>query len=468
MMKRFASNAAPKDLQLLDPMFDFLDRISDLSARTATFEDWLSGYMAEVCNYTDWKIGHAWAPCPDTPDELKSLEIWHILPGIKADSFKAKTESLRFKSGVGLPGRVHQKARLDWIQDVNLDDNYPRKPFAKEAGLMGGYGCPVIVQGKVAAVIEFYDNKPANPDPSLVRLLEYLGSQVAPVLERSERAHQRNELATDLETKVSNSVKAISQAALSMKEAAETASNLSSQAQTKSDTSAQASTQSSNQIQLVTTASADLLQAIRSIEVELGGTRATVSTASDRILAANSTFESLKEGAKEIEDVVNIINKIADKTKLLSLNATIEASRAGERGAGFAVVASEVKELAAQTEKSTNHIAQRVREIQNFTSEAIGEFQAITDIISKIDELTNTISDAMGEQQRTGNLISENASTAENQSMSACQAVQDVTEQLVTIDSSSRYVFQTATEFVERMQDLQVEVGGFVDEIRKG
>ena len=65
---------------------------------------------------------------------------------------------------------------------------------------------------------------------------------------------------------------------------------------------------------------------------------------------------SLAERAAAIGDIINTVKGIAEQTNLLSLNAAVEASRAGEHGKGFAVVANEVKELAAQSKKATGEI----------------------------------------------------------------------------------------------------------------
>jgi methyl-accepting chemotaxis protein WspA len=82
----------------------------------------------------------------------------------------------------------------------------------------------------------------------------------------------------------------------------------------------------------------------------------------------NAKLAILNEKAGNINQVVVTIVKVADQTNLLSLNAAIEAEKAGEYGRGFAVVATEVRRLADQTAVATYDIEQMVREIQSAVS----------------------------------------------------------------------------------------------------
>jgi methyl-accepting chemotaxis protein WspA len=91
----------------------------------------------------------------------------------------------------------------------------------------------------------------------------------------------------------------------------------------------------------------------------------TMRRVMDAAGSINAKLAVLSEKAANISQVVITISKVADQTNLLSLNAAIEAEKAGEYGRGFAVVATEIRRLADQTAVATYDIEQMVREIQS-------------------------------------------------------------------------------------------------------
>src|SRR4030095_7834329 len=81
----------------------------------------------------------------------------------------------------------------------------------------------------------------------------------------------------------------------------------------------------------------------------------------------------IREKASDINGVVTTITKVADQTNLLSVNAAIEAEKAGEYGLGFLVVAREIRRLADQSAVATLDIEQMVRQMQAAVSARSGE-----------------------------------------------------------------------------------------------
>jgi methyl-accepting chemotaxis protein WspA len=88
-------------------------------------------------------------------------------------------------------------------------------------------------------------------------------------------------------------------------------------------------------------------------------------------VAIKSKLAVLNEKASNINQVVTTITKVADQTNLLSLNAAIEAEKAGEHGRGFAVVATEIRRLADQTAVASYDIEQLVKEMQSAVSAGV-------------------------------------------------------------------------------------------------
>ena len=104
------------------------------------------------------------------------------------------------------------------------------------------------------------------------------------------------------------------------------------------------------------------------------------------------SIEELALASKSIEGIVGLMNDIAAQTNLLSLNASIEAARAGSAGKGFAVVADEIRQLAEQSAQSANRIGTIVANIQQQTQNIVITTNTVKEIlISQGDSLQNTI-----------------------------------------------------------------------------
>ncbi len=161
---------------------------------------------------------------------------------------------------------------------------------------------------------------------------------------------------------------------------------------------AAASEEASASVNTVAAATEELASSVAEI-----GRQVTHSSqvADNAVVKAGQTTEmvaSLATAAEKIGDVLRLIGAIASQTNLLALNATIEAARAGDAGRGFAVVASEVKNLASQTAKATEEIAEQVAAIQSATGGCVTAIGGISDTIREISGIATTIAAAVEQQ----------------------------------------------------------------------
>ena len=120
----------------------------------------------------------------------------------------------------------------------------------------------------------------------------------------------------------------------------------------------------------------------------------TLGSASDSISGRLATIRSK---AARINSVVTAITKVADQTNLLSLNASIEAEKAGEAGAGFAVVAREIRRLADQSAVATLDIEQIVEEMQEAVASGVAEMRQFSDAVQGGIGAAETIQGQFGE-----------------------------------------------------------------------
>ncbi|CAM2010802.1 methyl-accepting chemotaxis protein [Acanthopleuribacter pedis] len=169
--------------------------------------------------------------------------------------------------------------------------------------------------------------------------------------------------------------------------------------------------------------------------------------------AVEGLIEDLSDSALGIDSVIELIEKIVGATRLLSLNASIEAARSGEAGRGFAVIAAEIKSLSDQTAEATEEIRDKINRIKDCTRTVTDAVGGITRVIHELDEIIGTISGSVESQRNGLNAISEAAVTADDsiQSSSASLAglndtVSGLQKAVVGLQKSADEIAETATQ----------------------
>ncbi|MBP1205353.1 methyl-accepting chemotaxis protein WspA [Duganella sp. 1411] len=197
----------------------------------------------------------------------------------------------------------------------------------------------------------------------------------------------------------------------------------------------------------------------------MDGTMQHMVAATDSI---NAKLAALSEKASNINSVLITITKVADQTNILSLNAAIEAEKAGDAGRGFSVVATEIRRLADQTSVSTWDIEQMLKEMQSAVSASVMGMDKFSEEIRRsvgeVRQVTDQLSGVMDQVQKLAPRFDAVLQGMQSQAVGAQQIsetmtlLSDATQQ--TVDS-----LKATSEAVHQLQyaagDLQSSVANF-------
>ncbi|MBI3418512.1 MAG: response regulator [Proteobacteria bacterium] len=153
-----------------------------------------------VCEFMKWPVGHAYVLEPE--DEARLLRptgLWHVNDKKRFKTFMEVTEITPLALGKGLPGRVWEKHAPAWISDLSKDPNFPRGKLAANLGVKAGFAFPVVVNGNVCYVLEFFSTYLTEPDTALLETMIDVGNQLAQVVIRAHAALELKSTRDDAE-----------------------------------------------------------------------------------------------------------------------------------------------------------------------------------------------------------------------------------------------------------------------------
>jgi methyl-accepting chemotaxis protein len=195
-----------------------------------------------------------------------------------------------------------------------------------------------------------------------------------------------------------------------------------------------------------------------------------------------SNIAALELKTKSISDIVQVINEISDQTNLLSLNASIEAARAGDAGKGFAVVATEIRKLATKSMTAANEIKGVIDEIMKQTADTVLTAKEAESVVSmQNDAVVQTTSAFRNMNSGVESLITnlsviatnmKNMETAREGTLSAVENISSISEETLatsctiedTVHEQAKSVFtleEAANEMGANAKDLNEAISIF-------
>lgn len=193
-----------------------------------------------------------------------------------------------------------------------------------------------------------------------------------------------------------------------------------------------------------------------------------MDTIREQIQETSKRIKRLGESSQEIGDIVSLINDIADQTNILSLNAAIQASMAGDAGRGFAVVADEVQRLAERSSAATKQIEALVKTTQTDTNEAVISMEHTTAEVVRGARLAQDAGVALEEIETVSmtlaDLIQNISNASRQQSLSAghisntMNVIQEITSQT---SAGTTATAKSIGNLAEMASQLRASVSGF-------
>ncbi len=187
----------------------------------------------------------------------------------------------------------------------------------------------------------------------------------------------------------------------------------------------------------------------------------------DSVQKIANQITKTNDSVKEIEETVSLISSIADQTNLLSLNASIEAARAGDAGRGFAVVASEIQQLADQSNNSANTIFQVI-------SNLIHDFKDTLQLMEEVEKATTEQNQKLAQTQKQfdivkGGIVQSRDKTAViKNAIGDCNRVRvTVSQIMMNLSAISEENAASTTETANAMQQLNSTISELLQESQK-
>ena len=208
--------------------------------------------------------------------------------------------------------------------------------------------------------------------------------------------------------------------------------------------------------------SAGLAATSRSGLVEM---KSVMQHLADQSAAISEKLQEINSKTKDITGVVVTITKVADQTNLLSVNAALEAEKAGEHGRGFLVVAREIRRLADQTASATLDIEHTVKHMQSAVSTGVMEMDKfasqVTNSVNQVETVGQTLTTIIESVEVMKNQFGSVSQGMNSQNLGAKQ----IGEAMSTLSDNVKATIQSLGEFSKAADQMRNSVSALNNEV---
>src|SRR6266513_2533985 len=156
--------------------------VSNLLAGSWTLAEVATQILEAIASSGDWAFAAIWI-YDGAASGLRCRYVWHE-PSERVKKFADLSFLITLPESQGLPGRVWTSKKPTWVYDVTRDPNFPRAPYAAEAGLRGGFAFPFFSRGEINSMMELFSHNVVEPDEDFLQMVEAFGSQIGLFIER--------------------------------------------------------------------------------------------------------------------------------------------------------------------------------------------------------------------------------------------------------------------------------------------
>lgn len=203
-------------------------------------------------------------------------------------------------------------------------------------------------------------------------------------------------------------------------------------------------------------------QGLASVEESMNG----MKEVREKVQLIAQTILELSHQTEQVGDITQVVNNLAQQSKMLALNASIEAAKAGEAGKGFSVVAAEVKNLAEQSEQSTTHVRKILDDIRHATEKAVMMTEEGTkgvDLGTQLVEHTGEIIRSLNEVIQETTISSQQIVTAVGQESIGIEQISTAMKEINQVTSNFIDSVKQTTEAIESIAIIAMSLKKYVD-----